>query len=112
MVPAVEILVNTERVREMIEDPHRTREIKDAIAEGLHPYGMVSFDQSLAALVKERLVSYEEAAKYSSSPSDFALMFRGVSAGATPWQVATPTASSQAIGDNGNNDGIDIDLSK
>jgi twitching motility protein PilT len=41
MVPALEILVNTERVREMIEDPQRTREIRDAIAQGLHPYGMV-----------------------------------------------------------------------
>jgi twitching motility protein PilT len=40
MVPALEVLVNTERVREMIEDPQRTREIKDAIAQGRHPYGM------------------------------------------------------------------------
>jgi len=78
MVPALEIMVNTERIREMIEDANRTREIKDAIAEGLHPYGMVSFDQSLAGLVKERLVTYEEAVKNSSSPSDFALLFRGV----------------------------------
>ena len=37
MVPALEIMVNTERVREMIEDPTRTREIKDAIAEGCTP---------------------------------------------------------------------------
>ncbi len=81
MVPALEIMVNTERVREMIEDPVRTREIKNAIAEGLHPYGMISFDQSLAALVKQRLVTYEEAVKHSSSPSDFALLFRGVSGG-------------------------------
>ena len=84
MVPALEIMVNTERVREMIEAPERTREIKDAIAEGLHPYGMVSFDQSLAGLVKQRLVTYEEAVKHSSSPSDFALMFRGVSGGSQP----------------------------
>jgi twitching motility protein PilT len=63
----------------MIEDPHRTREIKTAIAEGLHPYGMVTFDQSLATLVKQRLVTYEEALKHASSPSDFALFFRGVS---------------------------------
>src|SRR5512138_2770589 len=79
MVPALEIMVNTERVREMIEEPTRTREIKDAIAEGLHPYGMVTFDQSLASLVKQRLVTYEEAVKHSTSPSDFALLFRGVS---------------------------------
>jgi len=82
MVPALEIMVNTERVREMIEDPVRTREIKDAIAEGLHPYGMISFDQSLAALVKQRLVTYDEAVKHSTSPSDFALLFRGVSGSA------------------------------
>jgi twitching motility protein PilT len=88
MVPALEILINTERVREMIEDPHRTREIKDAIAQGMHPYGMISFDQSLANLVKQQLVTYEEAVKHSSSPSDFALLFRGVSGGATPWTGA------------------------
>jgi twitching motility protein PilT len=81
MVPALEIMVNTERVREMIEDPLRTREIKNAIQEGLHPYGMMTFDQSLATLVKQRLVTYEEAVKHSTSPSDFALLFRGVSGG-------------------------------
>src|SRR3982751_3763687 len=82
MVPALEIMVNTERVREMIEEPTRTREIKDAISEGLHPYGMISFDQSLAVLVTQRLVTYEEAVKHSSSPSDFALVFRGGSGSA------------------------------
>ncbi|HEY4055022.1 MAG TPA: type IV pilus twitching motility protein PilT [Kofleriaceae bacterium] len=86
MVPALEIMVNTERVREMIEEPNRTREIKSAIAEGLHPYGMVTFDQSLATLVKQRLVTYEEAVKHSSSPSDFALLFRGVSASSGEWR--------------------------
>jgi twitching motility protein PilT len=40
---------------------------------------MMTFDQSLAELVKQRLVTYEEAVKHSSSPSDFALLFRGVS---------------------------------
>jgi twitching motility protein PilT len=81
MVPGLEVMVNTERVREMIEDPMRTREIKDAISQGRHPYGMITFDQSLAELVKSRLVTYEEAVRHSSSPSDFALLFRGVSGG-------------------------------
>jgi len=96
MVPALEIMVNTERIREMIEEPTRTREIHGAIAEGLHPYGMMSFDQSLAALVKQRLVTYEEAIKHSTSPSDFALLFRGVSGGATSgW---TPKSSEPTPG--------------
>src|SRR5262249_14353751 len=32
MVPAVEILIQTQRTRELMEDPKRTREIRDAIA--------------------------------------------------------------------------------
>jgi twitching motility protein PilT len=97
MVPAQEIMINTERVRDMIEEPARTREIKDAIAEGLHPYGMMSFDQSLANLVKQKLVTYEEALKASTSPSDFALLFRGVSNSAgtqSSWQGGASTQSS------------------
>ncbi len=81
MVPAVELMVCTERVREMIEDPTRTKEIKDAISQGKHPYGMQTFDQSLAGLVKDRAITYEVALKQSSSPSDFALLFRGISGG-------------------------------
>jgi twitching motility protein PilT len=96
MVPGLEIMVNTERVREMIEDQHRTREIKDAIAQGRHPYGMVSFDQALADLVKARLVTYEEAVRNSSSPSDFALLFRGVSGGSSgeEWEAQQQNAKS------------------
>ena len=94
MVPALEIMVNTERIREMIEEPTRTREIKDAISEGLHPYGMITFDQSLASLVKQRLVTYEEAVKHSTSPSDFALLFRGVSGTSSGWS-ANPAGGSK-----------------
>jgi twitching motility protein PilT len=100
MVPALEIMVNTERVREMIEDPVRTREIKSAIMEGLHPYGMVSFDQSLSTLVKQKLVTYEEAVKHSTSPSDFALLFRGVSASAASWQGAGGAGGKPGAGND------------
>jgi twitching motility protein PilT len=89
MVPAVEVMVGSARVRELIEDPVRTREINDAIKTGKHPYGMQSFDQSLAELVRARLVTYEEALRHSSSPDDFALVFRGVSSGGSSddaWQ--------------------------
>ena len=108
MVPALELMVNTERVREMIEDPVRTREIKDAIAEGLHPYGMQSFDQSLAALVKQRMITYDEAVKNSTSPSDFALLFRGVSGGGSGKGEAGDAASSYNAGAIGH-DEFEID---
>ena len=99
MVPALELMINTERVRELIEEPTRTREIKNAIQEGLHPYGMMTFDQSLASLVKQRLVTYEEAVKHSTSPSDFALLFRGVSGSA---QKSWAPSIESNIGASGN----------
>ena len=104
MVPALEVLVNTERVREMIEDPNRTREIKDAIQQGLHPYGMFTFDQSLANLVKQHLVTYDEAVKHSSSPSDFALLFRGVHGGGTQWAAGSTANAGDQTGGKGNDD--------
>ena len=61
---------------------HISEEALEAIAEGLHPYGMITFDQSLAGLVKQRFCTYEEALKHTTSPSDFALLFRGVSGSA------------------------------
>jgi twitching motility protein PilT len=81
MIPAVEVLVNTARVRELISDPKRTREIHDAIATGRDPYGMVSFDQSLMDLVRRKLVTYEEALAQATNSDDFALRYRGVSRG-------------------------------
>jgi twitching motility protein PilT len=84
MVPALEILVQDERIRELIEDPHRTRELRAAMAEGLHPHGMMTLDRSLANLVKQRLVTYEAAVLHATRPSDFALMFRGASAAHHP----------------------------
>jgi twitching motility protein PilT len=79
-VPAVEILVSTARIRECVADKDRTKEVPDAIAKGFTTYGMQTFDQSLMALVKRRLVRYEEALRNVSNPDDFALRFKGVSA--------------------------------
>jgi len=95
MVPAVEIMVQTARVRELIEDPVRTKELHDAIKEGKHPYGMVSFDQSLTELVQRRLVTYEEAVRQSTNPDDFALYFRGVSQSTDVQAWSDPNAAYQ-----------------
>jgi twitching motility protein PilT len=84
MIPAVEILINTPRIRDLIVDGGRTHEIVDAIKEGTHPYGMVSFDQSLTELVQRQLVTYEMAIASASNADDFALYFRGVSSGQQP----------------------------
>ena len=78
-VAAVEVLKATSRVRELIEDKDRTKEIQDAIAQGHQSYGMQTFDQSLMSLVRNNIVTYEEAHRQSTNPDDFALRFSGIS---------------------------------
>lgn len=77
-VAAVEILRSTARVRELIEDKDRTKELNDAIAEGFTTYGMQTFDQSLMQLLTRKLISYEEALRQASNPDDFALRVSGI----------------------------------
>jgi twitching motility protein PilT len=79
MVPAVEVLVATERVREYISDKQKTREIKEVLAQGHSAYGSQTFDQSLLFLYQSNLITYEEAMLQATNPSDFALKVGGIS---------------------------------
>lgn len=79
-VPAVEVMVSTARIRECIEDKDKTKDILDAIAKGNTTYGMQTFDQSLHELLKKGFITYEDALKQASNPSDFELKVKGVSA--------------------------------
>jgi len=83
LVPAVEIMVGTVRVREYI-DKNRARELPDVISQGQSAYGMQTFDQSLMALFRAGLISYDEALGHCSNPSDFELQCRGIGGG-TDW---------------------------
>jgi len=78
-VAAVEILKATARVRELIEDKDRTKEIPDAISQGHQTYGMQTFDQSLMSHVRKGLIGYQEALRQASNPDDFALRYSGIS---------------------------------
>lgn len=77
-VPAVEVLVYTEYVRECIENKEKTRYIQDAIKAGTSQYGMQSFDQSLYQLYKSGLITLEEALKRASNPNEFKLKIQGI----------------------------------
>jgi twitching motility protein PilT len=78
-VAAVEIMKSTARIRELIEDKDRTKELGEAIAQGHITYQMQTFDQSLMMLVRQNLITYQEALRQASNPDDFALRFQGVS---------------------------------
>ena len=78
-VPAVEVLRSSARVRELIEDKDRTREIHEAIAQGHSTYGMQTFDQSLMSLLQKGLITMDEAKRQATNPDDFALRLAGIS---------------------------------
>jgi twitching motility protein PilT len=79
MVPAVEVLVSTARVREHVADKEKLRELREVIAQGSTTYGMQTFDQSLMSLFHAGLITREEALKNATNPGDFDLKLRGIS---------------------------------
>ena len=75
-VPALEIMIVTPTIKDLILDKDRTGEIRDFIAEGREQYGMQTFDQHLADLVTNDEVEFEVAIAASSRPSDFELKMK------------------------------------
>jgi len=75
-VAALEILIVTGTIRDLILDPNRTAEVREFIAEGREEYGMQTFDQHLMELVAEDIVDYDTALANASNPSDFELQMK------------------------------------
>lgn len=92
LVPAVEIMINNARIRELIEDPERTRLISDAIETSAKVTGMQSFDQSLLKLIKSEMINLKEALRLTNHPDDFYLKYSGI----TPGQGTSPSSSPPA----------------
>jgi twitching motility protein PilT len=78
-VAAVEVMICTPLIRDLILDETRTGGLRDAIAEGRDRYGMQTFDQHLMDLVREGLVAYDVAMAAATRPSDFDLQMRTLS---------------------------------
>jgi twitching motility protein PilT len=77
-VAAAEILMNTAAVKDQIRDSKSTLNIPDLIKEGTVQYGMQSFDQSIMQWYTQKIISYESAVFYASSPAEFALRAQGI----------------------------------
>jgi twitching motility protein PilT len=73
---ALEIMICTPTIRDLILDRNRVGEIRDYIEEGRDQYGMQSFDQHLMELVNEEAVTYDTAKAVSSNPADFELKLK------------------------------------
>lgn len=78
-VPAVEILLNTPFISELIENG-RLSEIKDAMEQGALS-GMQTFDQSLYTLYKQGRISADEALRNADSRNNLRLKMRLEDAG-------------------------------
>jgi twitching motility protein PilT len=85
-VPAVEILINTARVRELILDAKRTMLIQQAMEEGYYEYGMQTFDQSTLRLYKQGLITLEDALANVSNPDEFMLRLKGIKTTSERWE--------------------------
>jgi twitching motility protein PilT len=77
-VPAAEVLVATEFIRDCVIYPPKTRLIRELMASGTSQYGMQTFDQSLYDLYSQGLIALDEACLWASSAEDLRLRVSGI----------------------------------
>lgn len=68
---ATEVMTRSPTVVECIRDAGRARGLTAALEAGINEYGSHSFDQTLSAMVKEKLISMDTAKANARSASDF-----------------------------------------
>jgi twitching motility protein PilT len=91
-IPAAEIMVVNGRIQEAILDPLKTSQIDQIIAEGEY-YGMQSFDQSVAGLMRSGVIELREALNAASNPHDLKIMLERMGVLATGHASAAVAAS-------------------
>ena len=68
----------TETITRWVKDREKTSQIPTVMAQGTLHYGMQTFDQSLLALYRQEMITYETARDAASNPDDFELKVKGV----------------------------------
>lgn len=84
-VAVIEIMINTPTIRKMIEEG-RTGAIDKAIHDSASLFKMQTMNQHLFQLVKESIITREDALSVSNNPNDLRIMF----------QTQMPTAEATA----------------
>jgi twitching motility protein PilT len=79
-IPAVELMLSTPRVRELLEQG-KTTELYQAIKEGHEHYGCQTFNQSLNEHLKASRIQVEEALAAADDPDELKLDIRGIRRG-------------------------------
>lgn len=100
MVPAVELLQSTPRIRELIYEG-RVAEMARIVESGTEP-GLLSFNQSLKALIERDMIELEVGIQASDRPEELLLALRGFSKGKvksnTPGMGQQPPPTTPGIG--------------
>src|SRR5207249_9479228 len=77
-LPAVEVMINTDMIKEYIIAPEKTVLIRRAIQEGATQYKMQSFDQALVSMVANALITRETAVHFATRPHEIELLLAGI----------------------------------
>ena len=78
VIPAVEILVNNQLIKEALLDPSKFDKIKEYLEKGRDVYGTQTFDQHLLELYRKGLIDARTVLEYAENPTDIELKMRGL----------------------------------
>jgi twitching motility protein PilU len=92
-LPAVEVLLNTRHVQELI-DQGRLPEVKEAVEKSMAP-GSQSFDQALVKMVTEKKISREDALANADSPTQLLWLMENANS-PTPKPMINPEMDAAA----------------
>jgi twitching motility protein PilT len=107
-VAALEIMLVTPTIRELMLDRDRVGEIRDFIAEGREQYGMQTFDQHLEDLVTDGTIEFGVALAASTRPSDFQLKMQMFKRPSTAGGAITEPAAPSDPATNGFGTGLEF----
>ncbi len=79
-IPAVELMIATPSVREILHEG-KTRDLYKAIKEGGY-FGCQTFNQALKGLLQQDLISVDDALANANNPDELKLEIRGIQKGA------------------------------
>lgn len=77
-IAVAEVMLMTPTVRDVLSDPGRLAELRNALSEGRAQYGTQTFDQHLADRVIAGQVSFDVAVTLATNSLDFELQLRGL----------------------------------
>jgi twitching motility protein PilT len=98
-IPAVEVMITTPTVREYILEQEKIPLLHTLVSEGVTQYGMQTFDQSVLALLREGLITEEEALRNCNNPNELSLKLKGfASTSDRQWQAVDAAAEEGGAG--------------